>query len=134
MTRSLDEKRAIFEAFNVGMVINFWSKLDSDMSEVPVPYLYIPTPRSQMMLAESNVILARYVAAWLKNTESSVLIMCEAGKTRSVFFCILLMGAYQNISLLKALPMVTKVAKNHALKQFMLDYVAQNSDIFTRFR
>lgn len=124
MTWSLDEKRTFLAQHNISMVINFWSKLDADMSECPVTYIYVPTPHSKDMLAMNNTILAEFVSKWLvMNPESNVLVLCEAGKTRSVFFCVLLVSLWQDITLVEALKLVTRVIPGHRLKQFMLDYI-----------
>lgn len=123
MSWSLDEKRDIFKNYRIGMVINFWSKMDSDMSACEPTYIYCPTPSSIDMLLEDKLLLAEYVAKWLENGKENVLILCEAGKTRSVFFTILLVSRFLHMTLKDSLNYVASKIKTHSLKKFMLSYI-----------
>ena len=121
MSWSLPEKVKFFEMHKIGMVVNFWSKLDADMSEAGVIYVYDPTPHSERMLDFDKKVLANYVVNWLKLTPgNAVLILCEAGKTRSVYFSILVLSTYLGIPLLSAYNIVNSKIK-HSLKGFMLE-------------
>lgn len=133
MTWSLEEKRAFFKQHNIGMVVNFWSKLDADMSECGVIYVYAPTPHSKDITSINNVVLAEYVSSWLvcntgeEERGENVLVLCEAGKTRSVFFCVLLVSAFTGVVMNEALKVVTKVIPGHKLKPHMLEYIKEVS-------
>jgi len=123
MSWSLPEKVKFFQIHNIGMVVNFWSKLDADMSEAGVIYVYAPTPHSEDMLDEDKFILADYVANYIhSSSHKAVLILCEAGKTRSVFFTILVLSRAVNIPKLAAYRIVDSKVK-HSLKGFMLEYL-----------
>jgi len=123
MSWNLDEKREIFKEYEIGMVVNFWSKMDSDMSACEPIYVYCPTPHSADMLSDDKFILANYVSEWLKSGDKNVLILCEAGKTRSVFFTVLLVREFLSKTLKDSLLYVESKLKKHSLKNFMLDYI-----------
>ncbi|MFK5283463.1 hypothetical protein ACI3PL_28210, partial [Lacticaseibacillus paracasei] len=66
--------------------------------------------------------LAESVSAHLLRHGKQVLVLCEAGRTRSVYFCILLVSHYLAISLPAAKDHVVAALKGkHSLKGFMLD-------------
>lgn len=128
MTWSLEEKQRFFAQHSIGMVINFWSKLDADMSECSIPYLYVPTPHSKDIMSINNILLAQYVSGWLvANEDKNVLVLCEAGRTRSVFFCVLLMSNFMDISPVKALGMVIQAIPGNSLKADMISYIKEIS-------
>lgn len=128
MTWSLSEKKQFFEQHNIGMVVNFWSKLDADMGECyDVQYVYVPTPHSKDIMDISNSVLADYVSLWLAMGDRNVLVLCEAGKTRSVFFCVLLLSTFQTTSMTQALKEVEKTIPGHKLKADMLRYIKETS-------
>lgn len=118
---ALDEKREFFRRHNITVVVNFWSKLDADMSECwGVRYLYIPRPSSRGMLDPDIPVLAQAVLQLVRASGGKVLVLCEAGKTRSVYFSLILMSLHWNIPLREAL---TRLTIKHSLKGFMLDRI-----------
>ena len=122
---SREDKLALLREYNIRVVVNFWPKLDPDFSgDVLDLYMYAPNSRSLGMLGNGNNVLAAAGSHYLKSKPgSAALILCEAGKTRSVFFCVLLLCNLLGVQLKEALAIVEQAVPNHSLKQFMLDYI-----------
>lgn len=113
------DKVALLEELNIGLVVNFWPKIDADLTDVW--YFHLPTARSKDMLSEDILFMAQVVSEMLKHTDKAALILCEAGKTRSVYFSTLLMVEYLGITERQALAKISKIVPQHKLKIFMLD-------------
>ncbi len=123
---SLEDKREFFQRHGITMVVNFWSKLDHDFSECwGVTYHYIPRPDSRGMLEPDIQQLAHFVVNHLATIPGSrVLVLCEAGRTRSVYFCVLLYALQNKVSLREAYRAVDAVLQGrHSLKSFMMEVI-----------
>jgi hypothetical protein len=122
---SLADKRRLVKQNNISVVVNLWPKIDPDFSGDLVSwYMYMPVPRSKDMTSFMVRTAATAVARVLKkNKNSSTLVLCEAGKTRSVFFCVLLVSKLLDVSLKEAYERVTQTVPKHMMKKFMVDYV-----------
>lgn len=108
----------------ISVVVNFWPKIDHDMNDTPVEvYLHIPAFRSQKMLESHIKTSAQYVANLLKNDNKSALVLCEAGVTRSVYFCVLVVSELQGLNLKDSYGFVKSKLPKIKLKDFMLKKV-----------
>ena len=115
-----------FRDWGVTAVVNFWPKVDPDLGDIGLDwYWQISCPRSEGMLDDRVQVAATSVISYLKGVRGSrVLVLCEAGKTRSVFFCVLLVAGLNKMSYVDALRYVEERVPGIALKRFMLDWVA----------
>jgi len=121
------KKEFMLEEYNIGMIVNFWPKVDADFNETSLDaYLFLPCARSEMMLEPRILQAARYVAEYVKNQDKSVLVLCEAGKTRSVFFCALVLIELMGCDRKAALDEIDQLIPNHSLKDFMIDYLMED--------
>lgn len=112
------------EEWGVSAIINFWPKVDPDLAEVPLDwYWQLSSPRSEEMLEPRMLCAADAVANYLELQNTGVLVLCEAGKTRSVFFCILLYHAMGH-TWEQSQEFVLGKVPSAMLKGFMLDWLA----------
>jgi len=116
-------KLQLIEYLKVGVVVNLWPKLDPDMSDMPCYYLYLPSS-SQDTVGEDIMIMSKCVAELLNNSivDKSALILCEAGKTRSVFFAGLVLMHMYTMTGAKALKILEKRVPGHRMKPYMIDW------------
>lgn len=123
-TWTRDVKARFFQEHGITAVVNFWPKVDSDLGDLGLDwYWQISCPRSEQMLEERIMRAAACVSDYLTIPNTSVLVLCEAGKTRSVFFCILLVSVYKDISYAAAHTLVKKACPGIGLKGFMTDWL-----------
>lgn len=123
LTWTRERKRALFEAYRVGWVVNFWPKLDPDLADLPIRgYLYLPLPASAGVIQPYIVEMADHVAG-LASPSSTVLVLCEAGKTRSVVFSALLARRLLGLSGPDALEHINRVVNATALKPGMVAFL-----------
>jgi hypothetical protein len=115
------DKLALFEELNIGIVVNFWPKLDPDMSDMPCWYWYLPSGSDDMVSTRVSK-MARLLASLLTHGDYSALILCEAGKTRSVFFAGLVVHYMQNIAGTKVLRVLDNTIPGNRMKPYMLEY------------
>ena len=127
LTWPLQDKFDLLQTLNIKIVVNFWSKLDPDLSDAPIDlYIYMPKRRSIGMLDKDVEIAAKMVADLIKEKDDyAVLILCEAGKTRSVFFTILVDKYWFSIPLKVAYTYVNNIITKHSLKDFMIKYIEE---------
>ena len=116
------QKLNMIEELNIGIVVNFWPKLDPDMSDMAdCWYLYLPSSSEGMMDFKVRK-MANAVASIINVEERAALILCEAGMTRSVFFTGLVLNSlYKSGSyrlLMEALP-------NTRMKTYMIDFLKE---------
>jgi len=122
LTWQYEDKKKLLDHLGIDIIVNFWPKVDSDLA--PYWYFYIPNNRSDMMLDEEIDLMALTIADLLES--KTVLVLCEAGKTRSVFFLTLVMSYWHDVTLRDALDIVEKAVPKHSLKKFMLEYIDQS--------
>lgn len=113
-------KKERLEELGIDVIVNFWPKLDCNLEEWWV--LQLSTNRSIDMLNSDIDIMAETVAMLIEDGKT-VLVLCEAGKTRSVFFTVLVVSYLNGIDLTEALEIVEEAVPNHRLKKFMLDHI-----------
>ena len=124
LTWQREKKFAVFKDLGIKTVVNLWPKQDPDLAESQVVnYLQLSAVRSEMMLESRMETAARYVAELCQ--EHPTLVLCEAGKTRSVYFCILVVSFLQEVSLREAMDQVVGRIGSVSLKKFMLDRINQ---------
>jgi len=126
LTWPLQDKFDLMNELNIRIVVNFWSKLDPDLSDSPVElYMYMPKRRSIGMLDKDVELAAKMVADMIREKDCAVLILCEAGKTRSVFFTILVVKYWFSIPIRAAYTYVNNIITKHSLKDFMIKYIEE---------
>jgi len=117
------DKEELISSLNIGVIVNFWPKVDAELSEMPLDwYLFVPCAQSVNMLESRVAMAADAVTQYLRNRDRSVLVLCEAGKTRSTFFCglvLLRMGMAPNDVLAK----LKETIPSMELKNFMYEHI-----------
>lgn len=115
-----EQKLQLIQAYKISWIINFWPKIDPDLADMPVlrGYLFIPLHSSSHVLNDYVARLAAFVAKEI-DPDHTALILCEAGKTRSVFFSALLAMQLLKISGPEALEHVRRIIPSESLKANM---------------
>ncbi len=125
LTWQPEVKYEFFREHRITLVANFWPKLDPDLAGAPIrQYLHLPAPRSEEMLSSRMDMAANYIAALLRKKEVA-LILCEAGVTRSVYFCVLVVSHLLNVDLEEAFHQVESRMPKVRLKGFMMDRIGR---------
>ncbi len=119
LTWKYDEKIRLFEEYNIGLVVNFWPKIDPDLSDMW--YLHLPSG-SDDMIDNYTRIMVKTVAKLLEPNDMAALILCEAGKTRSVFFATLVYAELMHVDTSLAYKKIARLLPTNKLKPFMIDY------------
>ena len=121
-------KANLIQELNLTAIINFWPKIDPDLADLGLNwYWQLSCPRSEEMLLPHIEQAAKSVADYLTMKNTNVLVLCEAGKTRSVFFCVLVLGfLFEDDSYAQILERVKKAVPGTSLKGFMLDWFKEN--------
>ena len=120
MTWQRDDKIKLLTDLHIKIVVNFWPKIDPDMTDLW--YFHMATNRSIDMLDPKIEFMAYAVAELLKSEDDlAVLVLCEAGKTRSVFFCTLLISEMLSMTKKQASDYVVHKLPGQRMKQFMMD-------------
>jgi hypothetical protein len=127
LTWTRAEKVQLLQERRVSVVVTLWPKLDPDLAEAGLTwYLYLPVPQSKDVVASSVRIAAEAVARYLIETpDRAALILCEAGRTRSVFFSALVVHYLQGVRLAEAHRRVIEAVPGHALKAGMIEYLTR---------
>lgn len=123
LTWPREDKAHLVQSMGVQVVVNFWPKLDPDWGEIPVWYWHLPSNRAMGMLEPKMLSIAEHLAKFLEEYNTSALVLCEAGKTRSVFFSTLLVKHLRGVSYLDALAYMNYTLPNHRMKDFMVDWL-----------
>lgn len=97
LTWSLEDKKRLINRYGITMVVNFWSKVDPDMSNLVPAYLHFPVSPSKEIMSERISRLSEYVTDGLASGERA-LVLCEAGVTRSMYFCVLVIRLWKELS------------------------------------
>lgn len=120
-----DVKARYLRDWGITGVINFWPKTDAELGELELDwYWQLSSPRSEKMLGSHIDFAAAFVAEYIVEKSKRALVLCEAGKTRSVFFCVLVAHYYyQDKGLPEALALVKEKVPGMSLKGFMLDHI-----------
>ncbi len=123
LTWQREVKLKFLREHGITTIVNFWPKIDPDFSDFPLNmYLYLPSDKSNMMLEKRISLAASFIAKSIKQGEKC-LIMCEAGVTRSVFFCILVIAKLEELSLSESYNKVKEKIPGLKLKSFMLEFL-----------
>jgi hypothetical protein len=120
LTWTLESKRRAFSDVGITAYVNLWPKLDPDLALLDLDwYFQIPCPRSEQVLEARVISAARSVANYLSDDLTRrALVLCEAGRTRSVFFCILVKQCLHKQTMLESRANVLRAVPGHALKRF----------------
>jgi len=125
LTWQREKKYAILDQYGINRVVNFWPKMDPDLAESRVlNYFQISAAQSEQML-EDRVETVAHCVADLTAESPAALVLCEAGKTRSVYFCILLVSLLKEISLEEAKDYVLSRLRSVSLKGCMLQRISK---------
>src|SRR5262245_51295733 len=120
-------KEQHFKQYGIKIVVNLWTKIDVDMTDVGLDmYLYLPTGSGEEEMKGSWILQsAELVGKLLQTPEKyAALIVCESGVTRSVFFSALVlhhMGL--GLSLEDAGYHVISQLGGHRMKPWMMSYL-----------
>ena len=121
-----DDKVKLLNDLHIRAVVNFWPKIDPDWGTLPIDwYWYLPVSRSMNMLSPHILRAACAVADYLKEDNAVALILCEAGKTRSVFFSILVLREVLDCSYANAWQHVLQAVPTAHLKPGMLVWLGE---------
>lgn len=128
LTWQRDVKTRMFKDHNIRVVLNLWPKLDHDLEDMNLlGYYYVPINRSADINDPHVHIAANAIARILKHEEeAAALILCEAGKTRSVFVATLIAQKLWSCKRSEAFARIQKLIPNHSLKSFMTDYLCND--------
>ncbi len=120
-------KKHLLEDNNITVVVNLWSKMDSDLAEDYDAPLYIHSPMrgDADLLGNRMMSLSQFVADLIHQGET-VLVLCEAGRTRSVFFCALVL-LEQGWDGKDALEMVKEACGKTTLRPSMIRFLEQHT-------
>jgi hypothetical protein len=128
LTWQPEVKAELLRSLGVTCVVNFWPKLDHDLSNGPaMTYLHMPCIASRLVLEPRVQEAARFVARLLRRGNEKALVLCEAGVTRSVFFCVLVVARLEGVGLPEALERVRGRMPRVDLKGFMMDFIRQGA-------
>jgi len=117
------DKVELIEGLNIGVIVNMWPKVDAELSEMPLDwYLQLSTPRSENMTKPHILMAADAVATYMKASPRNVLVLCEAGKTRSSFFCALVLRR-MGLTVDETFATLRERIPAMELKGFMIDYL-----------
>lgn len=119
------EKESLIEKYNIGLVVNFWPKIDYDMGELPCMYWHTPVPEADGMVSGRIIQLADAAANMMEKESIVTLSLCEAGKTRSIFFAILIMSKLLGCSKREAYEIFIKKGINSKLRPSMTQYLTK---------
>jgi hypothetical protein len=126
-TWTLDVKKQALQELGITAVLNLWPKTDPDMSNLNLDaYLQLYCPHSKDTLNPSVIKAADSMADYLRLPGRRLLVLCEAGKTRSVFFSILVVRNLLEISTAEAKELVLSKVPSSSLKGFMHEWLERN--------
>lgn len=126
LTWTLDVKSLFIRQHRITAIVNFWPKIDPDASNLRLDMYYqVSCPDSNMMLLPHININADAVCAYMGLPKKNVLVLCEAGKTRSVFFCVMLWQRLHNCTYEEAEKSVAQRIGSIDLKGFMKEWLAE---------
>lgn len=122
-----DVKAQKLQDWGVTAVVNFWPKTDAELGALKLDWAWqISCPDSIETLEPRVLQAARSVYDYLDTVQNSrVLVLCEAGKTRSVFFSVLLVKQLMAKTYAEALAHVRAAVLRESLKGFMLDWLKE---------
>lgn len=119
----LREKERFLTNYGIGLVVNFWPKIDHDMGELSPIYWYVPVPHADDMVSSRIVTLAKSAASIMEKENIILLSLCEAGKTRSIFFAILIMAEILGCSKKEAYEIFTQKGIGSKLRPSMISFL-----------
>lgn len=117
------EKEAFLSELGIKVVVNFWPKIDPDFGEMNIWYWHMPNRRSIGMTDTPIIDIAQSLATIIQERKTPALILCEAGKTRSVFFSALLCKSLLDIEYPGALEHIKTAVPKHKMKKFMIEWL-----------
>jgi hypothetical protein len=124
LTWTREIKTKALSEIGVTAVVNLWPKADPDLADLGLDFhLQLPCARSEQTLESRVTEAARYAATYLSKAtvNRGLLVLCEAGKTRSVYFCVLVSSFSLGLPIHQALAMVESAVPRHSMKRFMYE-------------
>ena len=118
-------KLKLLADYGIDCVVNLWPKVDPDWWGMePRVYLQLPAEPSTEVLSPAVREMARCVAMMLRGEQlKAALVLCEAGKTRSVFFSVLVYKYFHDVSGRDAQAAVVARVNGVSLKPSMITYL-----------
>jgi hypothetical protein len=110
----LAQKEKMFQELGITAVVNVWSKVDPDQSHPSRIYINYPVT-SKRPHGPTATSMARLVAALIRSGHV-VLVHCEAGRNRSVWFCIRVLVALGGVGVTEAYEAVLAAVPSAALR------------------
>lgn len=120
LTWPYKQKRALLDRYSITMVVNLWSKIDSDLSPEEHNRIYLNWYCSPSEIPPNAGLLINWLVDALQ-ARYRILIHCEAGKGRSVWLTTRVVASYLNISTEAALTKVESVLKHDLTETLLLD-------------
>lgn len=120
-----DRKLTALRAESITAIVNLWPKADPDLGEAGLDWVWqISCPRSEMMKEPYVELAAHSAAEYLRLPGKQLLVLCEAGRTRSVYFCIMVSAFFNHWTATQSRSAVLSAIPGTSLKQFMMEWVA----------
>jgi len=128
-TWTLEAKKNALHDLGITAVINLWPKTDPDMANLNLDwYLQLYCPHSKDTLNPCVINAAKMAVDYLRLQNRKLLVLCEAGKTRSVFFSILVVKPLLQVNMTDATATVLAQVPSSSLKGFMYEWMERNSN------
>lgn len=116
------QKIELLRRYNIDIIVNLWPKVDADWwGTEPAIFIQVPAEPSSKVLDWPCRTAAKTVAKMLmwEGMARSALVLCEAGKTRSVFFCAMVYAHFYGATGLRAMEHVQGIVQGASLKPDM---------------
>lgn len=123
LTWPLATKLAVVTDLNIGLIVNFWPKLDPNIESLPCAYWHIPVEENRLMLQPWIVGLAQPALDFAG--DAAILVLCEAGRGRSVFFSALLARYCAGPCGANLLEFIQSRVPGHSLKPELQTYLKE---------
>lgn len=120
LTWTADQKMRMLGDRGITTVVNLWSKVDPDLSNMGDEFLYLCWLTSPHKIPSGVRHMAALIAYRMENS-GAVLIHCEAGRGRSVWLCARVVAAHKGWTHKHALDYVESVFPNHSLRPELLE-------------
>jgi hypothetical protein len=125
LTWQREPKLAALREAGVTAITNLWPKPDPELADSGLDFiLQLSCHRSEDMQKPHVELAARAAADYLQFPGKRLLVLCEAGKTRSVMFCIMVTAFHNHWTATQAREHVLTAVPTASLKPWMQEWVA----------
>lgn len=115
LTWPYNQKHRLLREHGITFVVNLWHKIDPDLSSSQLGWLYLNWLCSPSHVPPAADLMTNFVTLALEDGHR-VLVHCEAGRGRSVWFVTRVLATYRNIPGPAALAEVETSVPNHNLR------------------